>query len=167
MLETPLTKSKAQSTIHQPAQTLAEPFVFVPITQGEAAKGRGAAKRIVRAHVTRVQHAKSSNLHGQDLQSWTVKPYIHGDVASVKRKPCASGAQQKRRPNGNFQTDDDSSSRLRERAIVIAPKLPTGGAGEDPFWSYPVEYQPYLSPIFAHCSYILHWVMSRRLTNIF
>lgn len=76
MLETPLASKDIQSKFHRPPTTLLDPFVFVPITQQEAAKGRGAAKRIVRAHVTRVQHAKSSTLSStQDLQTWTVKPY--------------------------------------------------------------------------------------------
>lgn len=133
-----------------PQQTLTfSPIPQVPITQQEAARGRGAAKRIVRAHVTRVQHAKSSTLSStQDLQTWTVKPYIHRDAASFRRKPKVNNQKLKRDPDGSVEKPDDEPDPLRERALSI---LPMGHAGEDPFWTYPVAYQPYLAPIFAHC----------------
>lgn len=135
-----------------------EPFVFVPITQSEAAKGRGAAKRIVRAHVTRVQHAKSSTLNGMDLQSWTVKPYIHRDV-QVRKKPRANGTAEKKAtvvkikksPSVESSTSSDSSD--SSKALVKIPKIADNGA-EDPFWSFPVDYKPEIAPIFAHCKCI-------------
>jgi hypothetical protein len=37
--------------------------------------------------------------------------------------------------------------------VVRVPKLTAGGGSDDPFWSYPVDYQPHLTPIFAHCTY--------------
>ena len=150
MLETPLQSQQSQQA-HQPATTLPDPFVFVPITRQEAAKGRGAAKRIVRAHVTRVQHAKSSTLSGsQDLQTWMVKPYIHRDNASNRRKTRTLAQSGKRRANG-LEEEDEPSTGPRQKSVALVPRLPTGSAGDDPFWTYPVEYQPYLSPIFAHC----------------
>ena len=148
MLETPLVSKDSQPTIHRPPTTLSDPFVFVPITQKEAARGRGAAKRIVRAHVTRIQHAKSSTLSStQDLQTWTVKPYIHRDAASFRRKPRIAGQRPKRTANGDDNRDDPPKRSKTESLALV----PFGHAGEDPFWTYPVEYQPYLAPIFAHC----------------
>ena len=71
MLETPLLEQ-------HPSQTLPEPFLFVPISGPEASKGRGAAKQVVRAHVTRVQHSKSSTLtYTRNLETWTVNPQNH------------------------------------------------------------------------------------------
>lgn len=151
MLETPLLTTNVQSTIHRPPASLTDPFVFVPITQQEAAKGRGAAKRIVRAHVTRVQHAKSSTLSStQDLQTWTVRPYIHRDAAAVRRRPRVNSQKQQREVKESSDKNDDSSDSSKARSLSI---VPFGHAGEDPFWTYPVDYQPYLAPIFAHCSY--------------
>ena len=154
MLETPLTAKPAQSTIHRPPAALTDPFVFVPITQQEAAKGRGAAKRIVRAHVTRVQHAKSSTLSStQDLQTWTVRPNIHREAVSVRRKPKNNNQKSKSETIYSKNKNEDSSSSSRERSLSL---VPFGHAGEDPFWTYPVEYQPCLAPIFAHCKSDLH-----------
>ena len=154
MLETPLTTHDLKPTFHKPPSTLADPFVFVPITQQEAAKGRGAAKRIVRAHVTRVQHAKSSTLSStQDLQSWTVKPYLHRDSAAVRRKARANSELVKRRTHISPDKSDDTTEYSQAKSVALVPKLPAGGAGDDPFWTYPVEYQPYLAPIFAHCQF--------------
>ena len=148
-LETPLAAKPVQSNIHRPPAALTDPFVFVPITQQEAAKGRGAAKRIVRAHVTRVQHAKSSTLSStQDLQAWTVRPYIHRDAVTARRKPKVNGPRPKPDASESQDKKDDSSTSSRERSLSL---VPFGHAGEDPFWTYPVEYQPYLAPIFAHC----------------
>lgn len=132
-------------------QTIAEPFVFVPITSGEAAKGRGAAKRIVRAHVTRVQHAKTSTLHSHNLEKWMVKPYIHRNTTAAKRRPPSNGSVKSR--HGSDETKDELSAEEKNHEVAVVPKLATGGSHDDPFWTYPVEYQPYLAPIFAHCEY--------------
>jgi hypothetical protein len=116
-------------------------------------RGRGAAKRIVRAHVTRVQHAKSSTLSStQDLQTWTVKPYIHRDGVSFRRKPKVNNQKPTRDANGSDEKNDSESAPSKKRSLSI---VPFGNAGEDPFWTYPVEYQPYLAPIFAHCKHHL------------
>lgn len=152
MLESPIAQKDANLSIHRPSQALPDPFVFVPITGREAAKGRGAAKRIVRAHVTRVQHAKSSTLSGlQDLQAWTVKPYIHRDVVPISRRHIQSALRNdKRIKNKHLGKEKNATDESVDISVAIVPKLPTGTTGEDPFWTYPVEYQPYLSPIFAH-----------------
>lgn len=128
MLETPVAahqKAASGSARRQSNQSLPEPFVFVPITSGEAAKGRGAAKRIVRAHVTRVQHAKSSALPSHNLENWTVKPYIHRDTAPARRKPRPSGATARRRTVGT-EKDGEPSEQNDDRALVVVPKLATG-----------------------------------------
>ena len=152
MLETPLAPQGIKPAIYRPSVTLPDPFVFVPITQQEAAKGRAAAKRIVRAHVTRIQHARSSTLSStQDLQTWTVKPYIHRSSVPIQRKTRTNGQQAKRLENRYVDKSDESLDESKELSIAIVPKLPAGTAGEDPFWTYPVEYQPHLAPIFAHC----------------
>lgn len=156
MLVTPLQQQTDTSTLRRPPQGLPAPFVFVPITGNEAAKGRRAAKRIVRQHVTRVQHAKSSTLNGtQDLQTWTVKPYIHSDQA-VRRKPQAKQSEGKGKAKRCSSSDSDENKDAkpppRELAMaLIIPKLPSGTQQEDPFWTFPVDYKPYLAPIFAHC----------------
>lgn len=130
-------------------QILADPFVFVPITQREAAKGRGAAKRIVRAHVTRIQHAKSSTLSStQNLQTWTVRPYIHRGLVKPPRKPHLCSTQ--RRLSKDEVREEEATDETESLSVSLACRLPTGKAAEDPFWSYPVDYQPHLSPIFAH-----------------
>ena len=144
---------KVDRGLHRQPSTLPQPFVFVPITSGEAAKGRGAAKRIVRAHVTRVQHAKSSTSNSHNLENWTVKPYIHRDTVAARRKPRANGPAAARRRGRDAEAEDGDSDEKRSRAVAIVPKLvATGGSHDDPFWTYPVEYQPYLTPIFAHCT---------------
>ena len=161
MLETPI-RQPASTSLSGPTPGLAEPFVFVPITGVEASKGRGAAKRIVRAHVTRVQHAKSSALSStQDLQTWTVKPYIHRDTPNVRRKTTSTiKPPTKKAPALPTDSSTDSSSKdsdttttsIHDSAIVIvSPRLPNAAGGlADPFWSYPVDHQPELSPLFAH-----------------
>lgn len=152
MLESPVAAhQKVDAGLHRPPQSLPEPFVFVPITSGEAARGRGAAKRIVRAHVTRVQHAKSSTLNSHNLENWTVKPYIHRDSTTARRKPRQNGAPARRRGNAGDDADEQTSEK-QSRAVVIVPKLAAGGSHDDPFWTYPVDRQPYLTPIFAHCT---------------
>lgn len=152
MLESPVAAHrKVDGGVQRQAQSLPEPFVFVPITSGEAAKGRGAAKRIVRAHVTRVQHAKSSTLNSHNLENWTVKPYIHRDTVAARRKPRASASTARRRGNA-VEKSDEAADESQSRAVAIVPKLAAGGGHDDPFWTYPVEYQPYLTPIFAHCT---------------
>lgn len=147
----------------RPNGSMPEPFVFVPITQSEAAKGRGAAKRIVRAHVTRVQHAKSSTLNGMDLQSWTVKPYIHRDSLTVRKKPRANVNTNKKREavtsvktrkSPSVESSSSSDASDTSKALVMIPKL-ADNAAEDPFWTFPVDYKPEIAPIFAHCKRLL------------
>lgn len=155
MLAGPITQKDPKPTVSEASQTLPDPFVFVPITGKEAAKGRGAAKQIVRAHVTRIQHAKSSALSAlQELQTWTVKPCIHGntvpDTVPTRRKQRTAVLLNKRRNKGQPEENGDDDDKSKELPVAVVPKIPTGTAGDDPFWSYPVEYQPYLAPIFAH-----------------
>lgn len=138
-----------------------EPFVFVPINNSEAAKGRGAAKRIVRAHVTRVQHAKSSTLNGMDLQSWTVKPYIHRDVVARKKKDKANGTDDKKREKAVVRVrkspsvESTSSSDSSDSSKALTIPMIADNAAEDPFWTFPVDYKPEIAPIFAHCKHSL------------
>ena len=151
MLETLRFAKPVQPTVHRPPTTLTDPFVFVPITQQEAAKGRGAAKRIVRAHVTRVQHAKSSTLSStQDLQTWTVRPYIHRDAAVSRRRARVNTKKPKRDVDIAIDTSETELASPKGRSSSI---VPFGTIGADPFWTYPVDYQPELSPIFAHCEH--------------
>ena len=133
------------------AQKLVEPFVFVPISRSEAARGRGSAKRVVRAHVTRVQHAQSKQFVGVDLQSWTVDPFVPKDSITSKRKP--------RRPQikRNVVTDQESSSTdARDGSTDLVPTIPriVDNGAEDPFWTFGVDYKPEIAPIFAHCKQV-------------
>lgn len=159
MLEHPLQQQAVTTALRGRAQPLVEPFVFVPVAGDEAAKGRGAAKRIVRAHVTRVQHAKSSALSGtQDLQTWTVRPYIHRDTLAVRKKAQngCTAAKTKKRPqrrthsSSEESTESEGSRGEQQSVAVVLHRLPSGGGHEDPFWTYPVEHKPELSPLFAH-----------------
>lgn len=64
-----LPRSTAKNISYKPIKTVSDPFVFVPISGSEAARGRGPARKIVRAHVTRVQHEKNGNFSvGQGMQ---------------------------------------------------------------------------------------------------
>lgn len=153
MLQAPL-----PPRLPKPSATLPDPFVFVPVTQNEAAKGRGAAKRIVRAHVTRIQHAKSSLLNGHDLQTWTVKPYLHRNPAPVRRKnriPNDQTHSRKRRTNASAQADDVDEIDV-SRALVPIPKLTAGGSRDDPFWTYPVDRDSNIGEIIAWCKRRIH-----------
>jgi hypothetical protein len=168
MLETPLLEQ-------HPSQTLPEPFLFVPISGPEASKGRGAAKQVVRAHVTRVQHAKSSALtYTRNLETWTVNPQNHRTQlgmsegqSQIPRKKAMSRKVAAKRAKSNQvaattarPNDDDVEEVVQTQTpetttiVLSVPRLPAakrlGAARQDPFWSYPVDYEPYLPAIFAH-----------------
>ena len=168
MLKTPLLEQR-------PSQTLPEPFLFVPISGNEASKGRGAAKQVVRAHVTRVQHARSSTLtYTKNLESWTVEPQSHrvqpalsqGQSQIPKKKAASRKVATRRVKTTQVATttakhnDDDIEEVVQTQALEFTntalnvPRLPAakrlGAARQDPFWSYPVDYEPYLPAIFAH-----------------
>ena len=168
MLETPLLEQ-------HPSQTLPEPFLFVPISGPEASKGRGAAKQVVRAHVTRVQHSKSSTLtYTRNLETWTVNPQNHrtqlgmseGQSQIPRKKAVSKKVAAKRTKSSQAAVataktgEDDAEEIVRTQApetssvILSVPRLPAakrlGAARQDPFWSYPVDYEPYLPAIFAH-----------------
>lgn len=140
----------------QSSQILPDPFVFVPVTGKEARRGRGAANRLVRAHVTRFQHAKSGTLRSsQDLQDWTVRPYIHRKTP-LPIRPRAKRGDDMAKAGSEEEADDEEREEARKMGMgimKIVHRLPTGSAHDDPFWTYPVEYQPALSPIFAHCEW--------------
>jgi len=168
MLETP----RLEQT---PGQTLPEPFLFVPISGPEASKGKGTAKQVVRAHVTRVQHAKSSTLtYTRNLETWTVNPQSHRTKlgtsqgqsqvlgkkyvsvkAAAKRMKCTQVATTTAKPDDD-DTEEVVQTQAHEATTVVlnVPRLPAakrlGAARQDPFWSYPVDYEPYLPAIFAH-----------------
>jgi hypothetical protein len=124
----------------KPSQSLPEPFVFVPITGAEASKGRGSAKQIVRAHVTRVQHAKSSTLSfTQNLESWTVNPQVHrpqpsfsesqSQIPRRKAAPKRSGprrAKTKKVPTPDADADDieEVARQSAPEAIAVVSKVP-------------------------------------------
>lgn len=184
MLETPVREhtftTPATSNAPRPSQTLPEPFVFVPITGAEAAKGRGAAKQIVRAHVTRVQHSKSCTLSfTQNLEPWTVKPHVHRtqparsqgqtqilEPEGSRKKPAENRKRSKKAAataaaaaasSSNSNSDNQDVEEIVRQQLPLAtqvPRLPAakriGAARQDPFWTYPVDYQPYLPAIFAH-----------------
>ena len=125
------------------AQTMPDPFVFVPITQAEAAKGRAAAKRIVRAHVTRVQHAKSSNSNSQfNLQTWLVKPYIHRESVAVRRKPRVGKLGEPSRKQSKVDKSSEKPREPREdkspttsdkSSTALVPYLRAGSYGDGTF----------------------------------
>jgi len=158
-----VTEPKAKMAAARSVHMMSDPFVFVPISHNEASKGRGAAKRIVRAHVTRVQHAKSTTLgNHMHLQSWTVKPYIHREPPAVKRKPRIDSVAERKgsdqlrvvvRKKSSASTGTSTSSSNTDSSPEVElrlPKLPQGSTSADPFWTFPVDYRPELSPIFAH-----------------
>ena len=170
VLEQPPTQALGTS---KPSQLLPEPFVFVPITGAEASKGRGSAKQIVRAHVTRVQHARSSTLSfTQNLESWTVNPQVHRpqptlseSQSQIPRRKTATkksvlGRVKTKKIAANHPDADEVEEIGRPQApevVTVVSKVPgipaakrLGAARQDPFWSYPVEYEPYLPAIFAH-----------------
>lgn len=170
VLELPSVQSVGAS---KASQSLPEPFVFVPITGAEASKGRGSAKQIVRAHVTRVQHAKSSTLSfTQNLESWTVNPQVHRPQPSFsesqsqipRRKAAPKRSGPRRAKTKKAATTDAGADDVEEvvrsqapEAVAVVSKVPRipaakrlGAARQDPFWTYPVEYEPYLPAIFAH-----------------
>lgn len=168
MLELPLVEQR-------PSQTLPEPFLFVPVSGPEASKGRGAAKQVVRAHVTRVQHSRSSTLnYTRNLESWTVEPQSHRmqlgisqGQSQIPRKKAASRkiAAKRAKPDPTAaatgkSTDDDIEEVVQTKPpetatmVLSVPRLPAakrlGASRQDPFWTYPVDYEPYLPAIFAH-----------------
>lgn len=142
-----------------PAQNMAEPFCFVPVTQGDASKGRTAAKRIVRAHVTRMQHAKSNTFNGMDLQSWTVNPHVQSEsIPSVRRKPrkiaqCVSKPRDRtknlQRSVSEEKSSTSASSGSSSSELVLSTQIDNAAA--DPFFTFPMDYHPEISPIIAHC----------------
>lgn len=145
-------RSSDSAIFPTPKQILSDPFVFVPITGGEAAKGRGAAKQIVRAHVTRIQHTKSSNLAGlHHIQNWTVKPYVPRTGTPSQRKQRNGSLSVKNKRQGQIDETSRRQQQQQAASFDVIPRLPSGGVRDDPFWSYPIDYQPSLSPIFAHC----------------
>jgi hypothetical protein len=167
MFQTILLEQQPTQTLglSKPSQTLPEPFVFVPITGAEASKGRGSAKQVVRAHVTRVQHARSSTLSfTQNLESWTVNPQAHRPQPSfseiqsqIPRRKAATKRNVPRQAKTKKVAVSDADAEDVEEVITVVSKVPKipaakrlGAARQDPFWSYPVEYEPYLPAIFAH-----------------
>jgi hypothetical protein len=168
MLETPLVEQR-------PSQTLPEPFLFVPISGPEASKGRGAAKQVVRAHVSRVQHAKSSTLtYTRNLETWTVNPQssqtqlgisqgqsqiprkkaVPRKVASQKAKSTQVAATTAKPDDDDIEEVEPTQAPETTAIVFSVPRLPAakrvGAARQDPFWTYPVDYEPYLPAIFAH-----------------
>ena len=155
MLGTPIAKQDVKSTVNRVSQAMPDPFVFVPITQQEAAKGRGPSKRIVRAHVTRRAHlTRTSGLSGHEIQDWTVNPSIHRNAVAVRRKPGSVGLQERRRTIVAAEKDEKSSEETKElsRALTV-PNIPVGSAETDPFWTYPVDFQPLFSEILSYCQF--------------
>lgn len=176
MFETTFVEQRPAQTAKgsRPSQILPEPFVFVPIQGAEAAKGRGPAKQVVRAHVTRVQHAKSSTLsYTQNLEAWTVDPQVPQAQPTLSesqtqiprrkalsKKVASKRAKAKKSTTANNNTNDnDVEGIVRSQppetvAVTKVPQIPAakriGAARQDPFWVYPVDYEPYLPAIFAH-----------------
>jgi hypothetical protein len=95
--------------------------------------------------------------HSTPYTEGTVKPYIHRDTVTVRRKPhlakqAADGRPAKpRKGSGTSSSSKDTESSPDEKALAVpVPKLPSGSQSSDPFWSYPIDYQPELSPLLAH-----------------
>lgn len=97
---------------------------------------------------------------GMDVQSWTVKPYIHHHYSTKVRKqhraktsageklPVTSIVERRPRPIVRPETSPSSDESYVE---PFFPRIPDNGA-EDPFWTFAVDYEPAISPIFAHCT---------------
>lgn len=144
------------------------PLVFVPISNDEASQGRPRARHLVRAHLTRLQHATSlPSRPSQSLDSWyvarqtptaqlkgTKNQWQVGEMPSTsqkRRKVCKSVQSNEEKKE---EKEKESASQNTKVAAVNVPLIPAArraGAGrQDPFWSYPVEHEPYLPAIFAH-----------------
>lgn len=84
-----------------------------------------------------------------------MKPYIHRDFALAKRKDESTKTVLRKKPasrSSSSSDDSEESGRSAESPVlaVSVPRLASGSQSSDPFWSYPVDYQPELSPLFAH-----------------
>ena len=125
--------------------------------------------------MTRVQHAKSSTLtYTRNLETWTVNPQSHQKQLgisqgqsliprkkAISRKVASKKAKSTKVAATTAKHDDDDIEEVVQTqahettAIVLSvPRLPAakrlGAARQDPFWTYPVDYEPYLPAIFAH-----------------
>ncbi|KAF2726182.1 hypothetical protein K431DRAFT_214139 [Polychaeton citri CBS 116435] len=160
--------------------SMPDPFLFVPITQDEAAKGRGSTKRIVRAHVTRVQHARSAANAGQELHDWTVQPQTARRSSTTTNKRSASAisvtgtgnvkpkaAPSKQSPHNPIDDEELTISskaipaplsravvRKTRPVVLPLPSIPVGSAAADPFWTYPAERLAFIPTIIHH--YVLN-----------
>lgn len=154
MLEASIRPQQSQDTLPSGPGLVHDPFIFVPITKTEAAKGRGNAKRIVRAHVARVQHAKSAELNSKrSLQPWRVTVQA---LPPIRRSMRSKGKRfAVERADSSGSSGSASANSTSDTSIATIPELPgarrIGAERQDPFWTYPVDYLPYLPAIFAHC----------------
>lgn len=138
------------------------PFVFVPVSGHEASQGRGPANYLVRAHIARWRHAMTPpSSQRLDFNGWeapTAENNAEEDAADntpqAKERPNTSKKRQKAR---HIFRDDRVRAVDKHRSAVISPDIPripaakrAGAERQDPFWSYPVDYEPYLPAIFAH-----------------
>lgn len=145
----------SSSSSSGPTQDLIDPFVFVPISATEAANGRGAAKSVVRAHVTRLQHAKSAASRAHTFLHWSGT--AEGPTGkALKVSPASETPSEvvewEQREDGEISEEGASKEGTSKDPLsVVIPALPSGSGTEDPFWTYPVDHQPVFSPIFSHC----------------
>lgn len=138
-------------------------FVFVPVSGQEASQGRGPANYLVRAHIARLRYSSTP----QPLQQ---QPSNDCEVLHTENNTQQNGPRKelhvKEQPNTSKKRRRRANQVARDGLVSMAtghagkpivpdiPRLPAarraGADRQDPFWTYPVEYEPYLPAIFAH-----------------
>lgn len=134
----------------------------MPVSGQEASQGRGPANHLVRAHVARLRYASTPRTPEQqnsDECEVTLAENSHpqgGARRSLSSKEQPNTSKKRRTANQAAQ-DDIVRAVTRQRRTATLPDIPripaakrAGAERQDPFWTYPVEYEPYLPAIFAH-----------------
>jgi len=75
-------------------------------------------------------------------------------VATKRPKPAQVAATTAKANDDDIEEVVETQAIEAATVVLNVPKLPAdkrlGAARQDPFWSYPVDYEPYLPAIFAH-----------------
>lgn len=137
-------------------------FVFVPVSGKEASQGRGPASHLVRAHIARSRYASiPQKSQQQSFDDRAVPPADSSTHQGGTRKNLPAKEQpntSKKRGRANQAAHNGVvTAAIRQRGNAPVPDIPripaanrAGAERQDPFWTYPVQYEPYLPVIFAH-----------------
>lgn len=143
-------------------QKLALPFLFVPVSNNQAALGRQGANQLVRAHVTRLRHATALKASQDEVGGKS--PMLRHTASEpaqfsgmIRHNTQLANTSKKRRSIEEANHENEAAKSTNPQIIANHTSIPgipaakRAGAGrEDPFWSYPVDYEPHLPAIFAH-----------------